>query len=147
MSTCHRLRRRLSHCGIRRGTSRCILAKGGKRTDSRITLYTGNTYFRYPQLTWPGTFRPFQDYAQHIDVVAIYTLNETEVHRIDDLELFVQEAWRLGSKKRSSTTREYIGAVDLLDDVRAGRGEFNSKEKFYTYWRKHPFKIGKLVQQ
>lgn len=29
------------------------------QTQSRITLYTGNTYFAYPQLHWPGTFRPF----------------------------------------------------------------------------------------
>jgi hypothetical protein len=31
------------------------------QTQSRITLYTGNTYFAYPQLHWPGTFRPFAD--------------------------------------------------------------------------------------
>lgn len=122
-------------------------AKGNKRTDSRITLYTGNTYFRYPQLNWPGTFRPFQEYAQHIDVIALYTLNEAAFHRIDDLELIIHEAWRLGSKKRSSTTREYIGAVDKIDDIRAGLGEFSSKDEFYSYWRKHPFKIGKVVQQ
>ena len=36
-------------------------AASGRRTQSRITLYTGNTYFRYPQLHWPGTFRPFPD--------------------------------------------------------------------------------------
>ncbi len=29
--------------------------KTGSATQSRITLYTGNTYFRYPQLQWPGT--------------------------------------------------------------------------------------------
>lgn len=45
-------------------------------TQSRITLYTGNTYFRYPQLKWPGTFRPFQDYGSHLSLIAIYTLNE-----------------------------------------------------------------------
>lgn len=31
-------------------------SKSGKKTQSRITLYTGNTYFRYPQLHWSGTF-------------------------------------------------------------------------------------------
>mgnify|MGYP001213523698 FL=1 len=45
-------------------------------TQSRITLYTGNTYFRYPQLEWPGTFRPFQDYGSHLSLIAIYTLND-----------------------------------------------------------------------
>ena len=28
------------------------------QTQSRITLYTGNTYFKWPDLHWPGTFRP-----------------------------------------------------------------------------------------
>ncbi len=31
----------------------------GTQTQSRITLYTGNTFFRYPSLRWAGTFRPF----------------------------------------------------------------------------------------
>jgi hypothetical protein len=30
-----------------------------RNTKSRITLYTGNTYFRYPSVRWPGTFRPW----------------------------------------------------------------------------------------
>ena|GEM_PF-7092139 len=38
-------------------------------TQSRITLYTGNTYFRYPQLTWPGTFRAF-DVLQSVTTIA-----------------------------------------------------------------------------
>lgn len=122
-------------------------AEGASRTDSRITLYTGNTYFRYPTLKWPGTFRPFNDYATHVDVFVLYTLNENAVHRVDDLQLVVQEPWRIGSKKRSSTTREYIGAVDKIDDLVHGRGDFKSKEEFYKFWRAQPFKIGKVVQQ
>lgn len=122
-------------------------AKSGRQTDSRITLYTGNTYFRYPQLRWPGTFRPFQDYRTHLDVIAIYTLNETSHSRIDDFELIVQEPWRIASKQRSSTTREYLGAVMSIDDLRAGRGEFKTSQEFYTFWRKYSFRIGKVVQQ
>ncbi len=39
---------------------RAILKRGNPtRTNSRITLYTGNTYFKHPDLPWPGTFRPF----------------------------------------------------------------------------------------
>lgn len=72
-------------------------AKNKKRTQSRITLYTGNTYFRYPTLQWPGTFRPFNEYASHLDLIAIYTLNEKSFARIEDLELIIHEAWRIGS--------------------------------------------------
>jgi len=122
-------------------------AKAGRSTQSKITLYTGNTYFRYPSLKWPGTFRPFEDYASHIDLIAIYTLDETIPGRIRDLELLVQEPWRIASRQRSSTTREYIGAVQRLDALRAGEGEFESEQEFYDYWRRYRFKIGPTVQQ
>lgn len=124
------------------------LKKGvSKNTESRITLYTGNTYFMYPQLHWPGTFRPFDGYSTHLDVIGIYTLNEDSTARVDDLELIVQPAWKIASKQRSSTTREYIGAVVDIEALREGRGDFETPEQFYKFWRKYPFKIGKVVQQ
>lgn len=115
-------------------------------TQSRITLYTGNTYFRYPQLHWPGTFRAFNDYATHLDIIGIYTLNQGSASRVDDLELIVQQPWRIASKQRSSTTREYIGAVVRIADLRAGIGEFDTPEAFYAYWRRFRFNIGRAVQ-
>lgn len=122
-------------------------AKSGNLTESRITLYTGNTYFRHPQLKWAGTFRPFQDYASHLDIIALYTLNEESHGRIEDLEILVQEPWRIASRQRSSTTREYLGAVTRIQDLRDGKGEFSTEAEFYNYWRKYPFKIGRVVQQ
>jgi len=116
------------------------------QTQSRITLYTGNTYFAYPTLHWPGTFRPFADYAQHLDVIGIYNLNRDTASRVDDLELIVQEPWRIGSHQRSSTTREYIGAVLGLDDLREGRGEFTTAADFYKYWRGYNFRVGRTVR-
>ena len=73
-----------------------------RKTQSRITLYTGNTYFRWPDLHWPGTFRPFEEYHAHLDIVAIYTLDEESTSRIADLELIVHETWRLAPKKREA---------------------------------------------
>lgn len=121
--------------------------RSGRGTQSRITLYTGNTYFRYPQLHWPGTFRPFQDYASHLDLIALYTLEEDSVSRIGDLQLIVHEAWRIASQQRSSTTREYLGAVTSIADLEAGQGEFESEEEFYRFWRRFPFRVGKAVQR
>jgi hypothetical protein len=126
---------------------RKILKKSPPRqTQSRITLYTGNTYFAYPTLHWDGTFRPFADYFQHLDVIGIYTLNRASAARVDDLELVVQEPWRIGSRKRSSTTREYIGAVQGLEDLREGRGEFKTAAEFYKFWRAYNFRIGGTVR-
>ena len=99
-------------------------SKSGDQTQSRITLYTGNTYFKWPDLHWPGTFRPFSSYASHLDLLMIYTLNPDSNARVEDLEIIVQEPWRIASKMRSSTTREYIGAVTSLDALRTGEGAF-----------------------
>jgi hypothetical protein len=119
---------------------------GRARTQSRITLYTGNTYFKWPDLHWPGTFRPFNEYRSHIDVILIYTLNTNSAWRVDDLETVVQEPWCIASRQRSSTTREYIGAVDGLADLREGRGAFSTPKEFYEFWRRYPFKISSQVQ-
>jgi Restriction endonuclease EcoRV len=120
--------------------------RSGRATQSAITLYTGNTYFRYPTLRWPGTFRPFAEYESHIDILGIYTLDESLPGRITDLELIVQEPWRIASKQRSSSTREYIGAVKNIEALRNGDGAFPDEAAFYDYWRKFRFKIGPTVQ-
>ncbi|MFB9239313.1 type II restriction endonuclease [Plantactinospora siamensis] len=125
------------------------------RTQSRITLYTGNTYFKWPKLHWPGTFRPFDDYTGHLDVVVLYTFDEMLHERVTDLEILVHEPWRIASKKRSSKTREYIGAVNSIEGLREGRGEFDNAAEFYRYWRAFPFEtsasvsniLQRLVQQ
>jgi hypothetical protein len=118
-----------------------------RQTQSRITLYTGNTYFKWPDLHWPGTFRPFAEYATHLDVLMIYTLDTTATERVTDLEVLVQEPWRIASRQRSSTTREYIGAVQNLEDLREGRGEFDTAKAFYKFWRAFPFKVSPQVQR
>jgi hypothetical protein len=121
--------------------------KAKLRTESRITLYTGNTFFRFPDLKWPGTFRPFADYRGHVDVIVIYTLESDTARRVADIRLIVQEPWRIASKSRSSTTREYMGAVQLISDLEQGKGEFETPEAFYKFWREFDFKLSKQVQK
>jgi hypothetical protein len=125
------------------------LKRGGvsRNTNSRITLYTGNTYFKHPDLKWPGTMRPFNDYAGHVDVILLYTLNLESLGRAEDLELVVQEPWRIGSRERSSATREYIGAVNDIEKLRAGNGDFVSPEEFYKYWRNFNFRLSPGIQK
>lgn len=115
------------------------------RTISRITLFTGNTYFRHPQLALGGIRRPFGDYREHLDIIGLYVFDEHAKHRVRALELVVHEPWRIASRERSSTTREYIGAVDLLADLRAGRGAFNTEKEFFDYWRAYPFKTPRML--
>lgn len=117
------------------------------QTQSRITLYTGNTYFKWPDLHWAGTFRPFNDYATHIDVIMLYRHNPDNHARVEDLEIVVQEPWRIASRERSSTTREYIGAVTSIAALRTGKGAFETPTAFYDYWRRYPFKTSAQVQR
>lgn len=127
---------------------RKILKDGStNQTQSRITLYTGNTYFAYPELLWPGMFRPFGEYESHVDIIVLYTLDENALERATDIEVVIHEPWRIASRDRSSTTREYIGAVKRLDDIRNGISEFETEEEFYKYWRKFEFRVTKAVQQ
>jgi hypothetical protein len=122
------------------------LNRSGRQTQSRCTLYTGNTYFKWPSIRWPGMYRAFDDYASHLDVIGIYRLDLASRGRVRDLQLFVHEPWRVASKERSSTTREYIGAVTDVDRLRDGRGEFDSEEAFVRYWRNYPFRVPRAVE-
>lgn len=110
-------------------------AKSGTSLQSRIALYTGNTYFLWPTLKFSGILRPFDDYAGHLAVLAIYDFHKDRPERISNLQLVVHESWRLASTKRASATREYIGSVQDIGQLVAGEGEFSSSEEFETYWR------------
>jgi hypothetical protein len=123
------------------------LNKSGRQTQSRCTLYTGNTYFKWPQIRWPGMFRSFNEYDSHLDILGIYRLDVDYRGRVRDLELLVHEPWRIGSKERSSTTREYIGAVVDVEALRAGNGAFETADAFYKYWRAYPFRVPKAVER
>ncbi len=65
---------------------------------------------------------------------------------MEGLEIIVQEPWRIASRERSSTTREYIGAVTSIPALRAGEGAFAAQAEFYDYWRRFPFKVSAQVQ-
>lgn len=110
-------------------------ASSGKSLQSRIALYTGNTYFLWPQLKFSGILRSFDDYAGHLAIVVIYDFHKERPERISDLELVVHESWRIASSKRASGTREYIGSVQDINQLVAGEGEFDSVEEFEAYWR------------
>jgi hypothetical protein len=122
-------------------------AASGRKTQSRCTLYTGNTYFRHPKICWPGMFRAFDEYASHLDVIGLYRLDISYRGRVRELELLVFEPWRIASHERSSTTREYIGAVVDVEALRAGKGEFAAEADFYAFWRNYPFRVPRAVER
>jgi len=114
------------------------VSKSGKVGDglnNRIALYTGNTYFLWPQLNFSGILRPFGDYEELISIVVIYTFAPDRPERITDVQVVAHETWRIASRSRASATREYIGSVSKIDDVVVGRSEFETADEFYSFWR------------
>lgn len=107
------------------------------KTQSRITLGPFDSYFRRPSEPIPGVGVAYGDMAWHIDLIVLYDWVDGGVR---DVEILVVETWRVASKKRSSTTRNYIGAMDSIADLRAERGEFATIEEFYEFWRAQPIR-------
>ena len=107
------------------------------RTQSRITLGPFDSYFRRPDQPIPGVGVAYGDFDWHLDLIVLYDWDDADVEKV---EILVVETWRVASMKRSSTTRNYIGAVDALEDLRNERGDFDRIEDFYEYWRTFPVK-------
>ena len=105
------------------------------RTQSRITLGPFDSYCRRPDEPIPGVGVAYGDFASHIDLIVLYDYIDGDVQRI---QILTAETWRIASMKRSSTTRNYIGAVDLLVDLIEERGPFESEADFHAYWRSQP---------
>jgi hypothetical protein len=102
------------------------------RTQSRITLGPFDSDFRRPDEPIPGVGVAYGDFAWHIDLIVLYDWTDADV---ENIEILVAETWRVASIRRSITTRNYIGAVDSIEDLRAERGEFATIDDFQRYWR------------
>jgi hypothetical protein len=116
-------------------------ARGGKRTESRITLGPYDKYFRHPEVKMSGAVLPYGEFAAHLDIIVLYDYEGGEINAVQPL---VVETWRVASRKKSSGTRNYIGAVMEIDRLRKEQGEFESADEFYAFWRSFP--IGGLAQ-
>lgn len=103
-----------------------------RSTDSQITLGPFNSYFRYPDIKFPGALVAYGEIAWHFDIIVFYDFVDGIVENVEPV---VVETWRVASRTISSGTRDYIGAVRRPDDIKAERGEFETKEAFYEYWR------------
>ena len=82
-----------------------------------------------------GILRPFSEYRELLSIVAIYDFRPYLPERIRNMQVVAHETWRIASRKRASSTREYIGSVQDIGQLVAGHGEFESAEEFYAFWR------------
>ena len=95
---------------------------------------------------------PFNEYAEHWVIGFVYnriaekisaaahSYDYNEIESIplpfDNVEVFVQEKWRISSDKAGSCNTTNIGSINgLLKDFEDGLSPFLSEEEFLEYWR------------
>ncbi len=110
---------------------------GVHRTQSRISLLTGDTFFARPDQPHPGSImRPYNAYWHHLDWIMLFDIDVAAARpEVTNIDHVIVETWRVASRQRSSRTRNYIGAVTALRDLREKRGAFDSRAAFERYWR------------
>ena len=120
--------------------------KKSANTIGGFTIGTYLGYFRTPDKK-VGTIRyPYGDYAQHWIVGLCYEFERYEEKvgdvvekkfRITDIEVIIQEKWRIASRRTGSGTTKHIRSITNIGDLKAGRGAFRSQEEFLEYWRNY----------
>jgi len=121
--------------------------KKSVNTIGGFTIGTYLGYFRTPNKKVGTIFRyPYGDYAQHWIVGLCYefeTYEEKigdlveEKFRITDVDVIVQEKWRIASRQTGSGTTKHMRSITKIEDLKAGRGEFGSQKEFLEYWRNY----------
>lgn len=124
-----------------------------KDTDSFGFTLGGYTSFIRGNGTKNIAF-PFADYAEHWVIGYVYkrlatkksaeskTYSTEELGQIQlpytDVQVFIQEKWRIASDKAGSGNTTNIGSISgKLSDFVAGNTPFSSEAEFLDYWRNY----------
>lgn len=130
--------------------------------DVKTTYRSPNATFHYTLGGYTSFIRkgnegknivfPFNQYSEHwvigfvYDRVAakkaaaehVFALNELQSIPVpfDNVEVFVQEKWRIASGSAGSGNTTNIGSINgTIEDFRQGKGPFTSEDEFLEYWR------------
>lgn len=69
------------------------------------------------------------------DIYSFSTLNDIPLP-FDDVQVFMQEKWRIAGDKAGSSNTANIGSITgTIDDFIDGNGVFTSEDEFLAYWR------------
>ncbi|MXY61248.1 MAG: restriction endonuclease [Cenarchaeum sp. SB0665_bin_23] len=124
-----------------------------KEGQSRFN-YTLGSYTSYIHLETEGKniVFPYSEYGQHWVIGFVYKRAEGKrdttgrIYSFDtleqipipfnDVEVFMQEKWRIAGDRAGSGNTANIGSINgTLDDFRSGDGVFASEAEFLEYWR------------
>ena len=125
-----------------------------KREGIRRFSYTLGSYTSYirPETASKNIVFPYDQYAEHWVIGFVYTRVEGKrdatghiysfdtLHEIpipfDDVEVFMQEKWRIAGDRAGSGNTANIGSITgTIDDFRSGNGVFQTEQEFLEYWR------------
>lgn len=100
-----------------------------------IGSYAG--YFLHPERKLPGCKFPYGEFKEHWVIGFIYTWSPEvdSLHMVSDIEVIVNEKWKIASKSTATGTTFAISSVRDLNRLKAGKGDFDSPEQFETFWR------------
>jgi hypothetical protein len=123
-------------------------------SDEDKFSYTLGGYTSFIRNPAKNIVYPFGDYVEHWVIGFVYnrvaTKKAAAEHRykieqlgeiplpFSNVEWFVQEKWRIASRRPGSGNTKNIGSITgTIDDFRAGAGSFKSEAEFLHYWRNY----------
>lgn len=56
---------------------------------------------------------------------------------ISNVEIVIQEKWRLASKTTGTGTTTAIGSIKDINCIIGGNGDFKNEKEFLDYWRSY----------
>lgn len=116
--------------------------KTGRRNRNRTGFTLGSYwgYFRHPNKKRPGCRLPYGEFKRHWIIGFIYDWdqNADTLHMVSNIEVIVQEKWRIASKSTGTGTTTAIGSVKQIERLKYGKGDFKSEKEFLQYWRNKP---------
>jgi len=115
--------------------------KTGRREGNKTGLTLGSYwgYFRQPNKKMVGCRLPYGKFTQHWIVGFVYDWNKNAntLHMVSNIEVIVQEKWKIASKSTGTGTTTAIGSVKEIQRIKEGKGDFLSEEEFLKYWRNY----------
>lgn len=130
--------------GILKDNSVAVDIKTGRRNGNQthFTLGSYAGYFRNPDKKMAGCVRPYNSFSEHWAICFIYDWNpdSNTLGMISNIQIIVQEKWKLASKRTGTGTTTAIGSIRGVDKIMKGQGDFKNEKEFLTYWREYPLR-------
>lgn len=108
-------------------------------STSKMTLGSFMGYFCFPNKKMAGCPYPYGKYSQHWVIGFIYKWDTTKdtLNIVSDLEVIINEKWKLSSKTKGSGNTANIGSITDIPKLKNGQGQFNTEKEFEEYWRNY----------